>query len=104
MFLGCHNARLTFIFICSRHNIAIPFCVVHALDDPLVTWRSVAANGGLMHPTNLTMTGSGNLFVLLTKRGGHVGWSLGWAPFLKNWQWMSDVSMSFVSAVAAAKK
>jgi predicted alpha/beta-fold hydrolase len=56
------------------HNISIPFCVIHALDDPLMTWRSVAANHGLMHPTNLTKTGSGNLFILLTKRGGHVGW------------------------------
>jgi predicted alpha/beta-fold hydrolase len=56
------------------NNIAIPFCLLHALDDPLVTWRTVAANHGLMHPRNITKTGSGNLLVLLTKRGGHVGW------------------------------
>ena len=86
-----------------RHNISIPFCVVHALDDPLVTWRSVAANDGLMHPSNLTKTGTGNLFLLLTKRGGHVGWPLGWASFVHSWKWMSDVSMSFVTAVAEAK-
>lgn len=56
------------------NSIAIPFCVLHALDDPLVTWRTVAANDGWMHPLNLTKLASGNLFVLLTKRGGHVGW------------------------------
>lgn len=54
-------------------NISIPYCVVHALDDPLVTWRTVAANDGLMHPDNLTkFAGTGNLFLLLTKRGGYV--------------------------------
>jgi len=52
------------------HNITIPICVIHALDDPLISWRTVAANGGLMHPENLTKTGAGNLFLLLTKRGG----------------------------------
>ena len=77
--------------------------MVHALDDPLVTWRSVAANEGLLHPSNLTVSGSGNLFLLLTKRGGHVGWPLGWLPFLQGWKWMSDVPVSFLSAVAKAK-
>lgn len=80
--------------------MSIPFCVVHALDDPLVTWRTVAATSGLMHPTNLTSkTGSGNLFLLLTKRGGHVGWPTGWLPNVDGWKWMSDISMSFVMAV-----
>jgi predicted alpha/beta-fold hydrolase len=53
-----------------------------------------------MHPTNLTAkTGSGNLFLLLTKRGGHVGWPTGWLPNVDGWKWMSDISMSFVMAV-----
>jgi predicted alpha/beta-fold hydrolase len=46
----------------------------HSLDDPLITWRSVAANEGLLHPNNLTQRGSGNMLILLTKQGGHVGW------------------------------
>ena len=54
----------------SIHNLSVPLCVIHALDDPLVTWRTVAANEGLLHPGNLTKLGSGNLFLLLTKRGG----------------------------------
>ncbi|GAX21596.1 hypothetical protein FisN_29Hh030 [Fistulifera solaris] len=56
------------------HNISIPFLVLQALDDPLITWKTVASNDGWKHPANLTRTGSGNLFLLLTKRGGHVGW------------------------------
>jgi predicted alpha/beta-fold hydrolase len=77
--------------------------VQHSLDDPLITWRSVAANEGLLHPNNLTQRGSGNLFILLTKRGGHVGWSLGWNPASNDWKWMNDVAMSFVDAVGKAK-
>ena len=86
------------------HNVAIPFCVVHALDDPLVTWRTVAANQGLMHPTNLTaQVKTGNLMILLTKAGGHVGWPLGLLPFLDKWKWMNDVAMTFVQAVETVK-
>lgn len=82
------------------HTVAIPFCVVHALDDPLVTWRTVAANDGLLHPSKLTtQVKSGNLLVLLTKAGGHVGWPLGWLPFVDQWKWMNNVAMTFVEAV-----
>lgn len=85
------------------HNVAIPFCVIHALDDPLVTWRTVAANQGLMHPRNLTQQiHSGNLLLLLTKAGGHIGWPLGWAPFIDKWKWMNDAAMTFVQAVNSA--
>jgi len=53
------------------NGLSIPLCVVHALDDPLVTWRTVAANEGLLHPGTLSKAvGNGNLFLLLTKRGG----------------------------------
>jgi predicted alpha/beta-fold hydrolase len=85
------------------HDVTIPLLVLHAMDDPLVTWRTVAAKDGFMHPGNLTRTGTGNLFVLLTKRGGHVGWPLGWFPWVDNWKWMNDVAMSFTQAVASAK-
>ena len=82
------------------HQIAIPFCVVHALDDPLVTWRTVAANDGLLHPANLTSNiRSGNLLIVLTKAGGHVGWPLGILPFVDQWKWMNNLAMSFVTAV-----
>lgn len=53
-------------------NVAIPFCVLHALDDPLVTWRTMGHD-----PESLVNTGSGYLMMVLTKAGGHVGWPLG---------------------------
>jgi predicted alpha/beta-fold hydrolase len=96
-------SRNTFKNLTIRHNISIPFCVIHALDDPLITWRTVSANYGIMTPVNLTKTGSGNLLILLTKRGGHVGWPLGWIPQASNWKWMSDAAMSFANAVATSK-
>ena len=85
------------------HNVSIPLCVVHALDDPLITWRTVAANEGFMHPENLSRSGSGNLILLLTKDGGHVGWPLGFFPSMYKWKWMSDAAMSFAHAVSRAK-
>jgi predicted alpha/beta-fold hydrolase len=86
------------------HTVSIPFCVVQALDDPLVTWRATASNEGFMHPENLVRTGSGNVMLLLTKAGGHVGWPLGSAPFLDKWKWMSDAVMSFAQAVDEANR
>lgn len=85
------------------HNISIPLCVIHALDDPLITWRTVAANDGLLHPSNLTQFSSGNLFLLLTKRGGHVGWPLGWNPATYKWKWMNDAASSFIDAALKAR-
>lgn len=84
-------------------SIAVPLVVLQALDDPLVTWRCTAANEGLMHPTNLVKTGNGNLMVLLTKAGGHVGWPVGTFFFQNKWKWMSDAVMGFAIAVQEAK-
>jgi hypothetical protein len=80
-------------------RISIPVLVLQALDDPVSTWRNVAANHGLMHPENLVRTGQGNLVVLLTQKGGHVGWPLGWWPSKNKWKFMSDVAAGFVNAV-----
>jgi predicted alpha/beta-fold hydrolase len=86
------------------HNVAIPLCVIHAFDDPLITWKTVARNEGLMHPDNLSRTGSGNLILLLTKGGGHVGWPVGFLPFVEKWGWMTNAASSFAQAVDQAKK
>ena len=80
----------------------VPFCVVHGLDDPLITWRAAASNQGLFHPTNFTKENP-NLFMLLTKRGGHVGWSTGWLPHVDKWKWMSQTPAGFVKAVMNAR-
>jgi predicted alpha/beta-fold hydrolase len=85
-------------------NLSIPLLVVHALDDPLISWRTVAANQGLMRPERLVRwVLNGNLFLLLTKRGGHVGWPLGLNPTKYKWKWMNDVAMSFVEAYSNSR-
>eukprot|EP00980_Cylindrotheca_fusiformis_P021650 scaffold8505_cov130-Cylindrotheca_fusiformis.AAC.16 len=85
-------------------SIAVPLVVLHAMDDPLLSWRATCANEGLMNPKNLVKTGTGNLMILLTKAGGHVGWPVGFFFFQNNWKWMSDVAMSLATAVQAAKQ
>lgn len=49
-------------------NVAIPFAVLQALDDPLVGWRTIGTN----NPQKLADSGNGNVILLLTKAGGHV--------------------------------
>jgi predicted alpha/beta-fold hydrolase len=85
-------------------NVSIPLCIVNALDDPLITWKAVAANDGLRHPSNIVKTGSGNVLMLLTKAGGHVGWPLGVNPSIEKWGWMNGAVHSFVTAFEEAKK
>ena len=86
------------------HDVSIPLLVVHAFDDPLITWRATVQNSGFMHPENLVTTGSGNLMLLLTRAGGHVGWALGLWPTTHKWKWMSDVVISFAQSVDRVKK
>jgi predicted alpha/beta-fold hydrolase len=85
------------------HDVSIPLVVLQALDDPLVTYRSTCQNTGFMHPENLVRTGTGNLMILVTKSGGHVGWPLGTMPTAEKWRFMSDAVMSFARAVDNAK-
>jgi len=81
-------------------NIAIPFVALHALDDPLVSYRTVAS----VDPEVMVKTGSGNLILLLTKSGGHVGWPLGLNPAARGWEWMNNSVRDFILAVDAARK
>lgn len=85
-------------------NVSIPLCMLSALDDPLITWKAVASNRGLRHPSNLVKTGSGNLMLLLTKAGGHVGWPLGVDPSDKKWGWMNGAVQNFVASFEVARK
>ena len=85
-------------------NVSIPLCVLHALDDPIATWRGNTANQGLMHPENLVRLGKGNVLLLLSAKGGHVGWPVGWLSPRYGWQFMSEAAGSFVEAVARAQQ
>lgn len=80
-------------------QVSIPFCVLHALDDPLITWRTMGHN-----PDALVRSGSGNIMMLLTKSGGHVGWPMGLNPRSEGWRWMHDAVGGFVTSVDSVKK
>ena len=45
-------------------NVSIPLCVIHALDDPLITWRTLGK------PKDVVNSGSGNIVILLSRAGG----------------------------------
>jgi hypothetical protein len=68
-------------------DVSIPLCVIHALDDPLISWRAVV---GIDEPETVVSTGNGYLMVLLTKSGGHVGKNA-W----NNWTYLN---LSFISS------
>ena len=85
-------------------NVSIPLCVLHALDDPISTIRTIAAPEGQMRPDRLVKTGQGNLMLLLTKAGGHVGWPLGWFSPRRQWEFMSEAVADFADAVRKAKE
>lgn len=79
-------------------DVSIPFCVVHALDDPLTTWRTMGHD-----PDRLVGTGNGNIMMLLTDAGGHVGWPLALNPSRDGWKFMNNVASGFVNSVNSAR-
>ena len=81
-------------------NTSIPFAVLQALDDPLVGWRTL----GTDRPQALVDSGNGNIMLLLTKAGGHVGCPLGMNPAKYSWKWMSDSVRDFALAVDESMK
>ncbi|CAM9440530.1 unnamed protein product, partial [Discosporangium mesarthrocarpum] len=64
---------------------------IHAVDDPIMTPEGAPI--GVVDRLE-------DLFILLTKKGGHVGWPTGWFPSLKKWEWMSSSALDFSEAVA----
>uniref|UniRef100_A0A7S2MD80 AB hydrolase-1 domain-containing protein n=1 Tax=Helicotheca tamesis TaxID=374047 RepID=A0A7S2MD80_9STRA len=74
-------------------NVSFPLLCVNALDDPIAYW------GTLWDPQKVANSGDGFVMLLLTEKGGHVGWPLGNNPNTDGWKWMSDVASSFVEAI-----
>ena len=68
--------------------------------QPLVGWRTI----GTDNPQSLADSGAGNVMLLLTKAGGHVGWPLGNNPKKSAWEWMSNTVRDFVLAVDKARE
>jgi predicted alpha/beta-fold hydrolase len=85
-------------------KLAIPLCVLQSFDDPISTIRTIVGNEGLMRPDSLVQLGQGHLILLLTRRGGHVGWPKGWRPWKRKWEFMSEAAISFTEALAEVKQ
>ncbi|GMH97004.1 hypothetical protein TrST_g3465 [Triparma strigata] len=79
-------------------DVSIPLAIVNALDDPIVCEKCVG------DPRLISQTGAGKIFLLLTKRGGHVGYPLGLGVRSGKWSWMSDVVEAFVEAIKVGEK
>lgn len=79
-------------------QVSVPFLVIQALDDPLISWRTLG------DPKEVVNSGSGNIMMLLTKSGGHVGWPLGMNPKAHGWKWMNNCASDFVVSLHHVKK
>ena len=79
-------------------NVSVPLLVLHALDDPIAYWKALG------DPNALTTTGKGYVMMLLTQRGGHVGWPTGWRPWNTRWEWMNNAASTFIQAAKQVTK
>ena len=77
-------------------NVDIPFLILHALDDPLISWRTLG------DPNEIVHSGKGNILMLITKSGGHVGWPMGINPTIHTWKYMNDCVSDFVHSLQLA--
>lgn len=85
-------------------NISVPMGILQALDDPISTWRCTTSNSGFLRPDRLVRSGNGNIVLLLTEKGGHVGWPTGMQPHIKGWEFMNEAAASFVEAFDKARR
>ena len=84
-------------------NISRPYLVVHALDDPLITWKTLTS-GTSATPDDISGSGDGNIIMMITNSGGHVGWPQGLLPRRNGWSFMNNVVRDFVNAVDNATR
>ena len=76
----------------ARH-VAIPLLAVHACDDPIVDSTTYDTAIGC---------GNDNLWFLITRHGGHIGWPEGTSPRRHGWRYMREVAWEFSAACLAA--
>lgn len=77
-------------------DVSIPFAILSALDDPIVCEKCLG------DPSQISKVANGNIFYMLSKRGGHVGFPID--PIWKTkWGWMNGAILGFINAVASAE-
>ena len=80
-----------------------PLLCLHAMDDPIIHVDCIPTEELLSSDVSQPM--SNYLFSLITPRGGHVGWPIGWLPWRSRWEFQNRVSLEFLdSAIALEKK
>jgi len=85
--------------VAHMHQVAIPLAMVGAADDPLVCEKAQVGDPEKVVGSN----GGGKVFLLLTEKGGHVGFPTGYNIGETKWQWMTEVVHSFVDSVKVAE-
>ena len=87
----------------SQNHFAIPHLILQSFDDPLSIWTTNADNdpNSPLYPSNLVKSQE-NLVVMLTSKGGHVGWPIGIIP--DSWEYMNTyVAAGFIDAFHKSK-
>ena len=79
-------------------NVSIPMLSVYSLDDPIGYYRT------FHDPGAISKTGGGFSVILVTEKGGHVGYPTNLVPWRDGWRWMSDCASSFAESVQIAKR
>jgi len=74
-------------------KVRVPTLAIAARDDPITHCDS-------LHAAEYAR-GNANLLFLITERGGHCGWPLGWAPWRRGFAFSSEAISVFVGAVLA---
>jgi predicted alpha/beta-fold hydrolase len=84
--------RNVFVYHDDRwRDISVPLLVVNAIDDPILHVEDAV----------VPEMACGNSYItfLTTKKGGHIGWPTGLSMKNDGYRWMSDVTLSFISAL-----
>ena len=79
-----------------ERNVAVPLLHLHACDDPIIdcdTFAPYLHSGQPLPP---------NLHFLITRHGGHVGWSEGWMPWRHRWSFQNRAVFEFVEAAVGS--
>ena len=80
-----------------KSGLKVPLLLLSAIDDP-ITHVDCSPSFELHDPSPL----SEHLFALITDKGGHVGWPLGWRPWIKCWEFQSTLALEFLEGVISA--
>lgn len=67
-----------------------PLLALHAVDDPITHVDTIPSQPLSEH-----------MFTLITSKGGHVGWPLGWTPWTRRWEFQNTIALEFLEAAIA---